>query len=209
MKRRLKQSVVYSMYAISFLLLIGGIIVLNYANNKDNSDNYQYVSKGILDYEQKVPVVTTEAKILRPYIDTEVKVVRNFYNYKSDSSDQEKALIYYEGTYLPSSGIGYSKGEDSFDVVSIFDGKVKEVKNDEILGNIVTIEHENGLISIYQSISDITVKDGDNVVGGQVIAKSSTSNISKDLGNHLYFEMIINGTNVNPEDYYNKSINEL
>ena len=209
MKRRLKQSVVYSMYAVSFALLIGGIIVLGYANNKDTSENYQYVSKGILDYEGKVPVVNIDKMILRPYIDTEVKLVRNFYDYKADASLQEKSLIYYEGTYLPSSGVSYSKGDTSFDVVSILDGKVKEIKQDEILGNSITIEHENGIVSIYQSISDISVKENDSVVAGQVIAKSSTSNISTDLGNHLYFELIVNGNTVNPENYYNKSINEL
>ena len=47
------------------------------------------------------------------------------------------------------------------------------------------------------------------VLKSQVIAKSSTSNISKDLGNHLYFELIVDGKCVNPEDYYDKSINEL
>ena len=44
---------------------------------------------------------------------------------------------------------------------------------------------------------------------GQTIAKSGTSNISTDLGNHLYFELIIDGVCVNPENYYDKLVNEL
>ena len=207
-KRQLKKSVVYSLYATSFLLLIGGILLLAYATGKSSDSNYEYVSKGILDYEENVKVVNTSGIISRPYLDTNVKIVKDFYDYKAEAQDQEKSLIYYEGTYMPSSGISYSKG-DAFDVVAILDGTVKEVKEDNILGNVITVEHENGITSVYQSISDILVKNGDKVTNGQIIAKSSTSNISTELENHLYFELIINGVCVNPENYYDKSVNEI
>jgi stage II sporulation protein Q len=208
MKRQLKQSVVYGLYALSFILLISGIAILGFAVRRKGNDDFQYVSKGILDYEEKVPVVNTDIKILRPYTDKDVKLVKSFYDYKSDASEQEKSLIYFEGTYIQSSGVAYSNGE-VFDVVAIYDGKVKEIKEDITLGNVIIIEHENGVISVYQSVSDIAVKQGDNVVAGELIAKSSTSNISTDLGNHLYFELIIDGVCVNPENYYDKLINEL
>ena len=74
---------------------------------------------------------------------------------------------------------------------------------------MITLEHENGIISVYQSINEIEVNEGDEVAQGQILAKSSTSNISKELENHLYFELIIDGECVNPEEYYGKSINEL
>jgi len=208
MKRQLKKSVVYGLYALSFTLLVGGIAILGFATKEVTEQEVKYVSKGILDYEEKVPVVNTEVKIVRPYIDSEVKVAKNFYDYQAESSEQESSLIYYEGTYMQSSGISYSKG-DIFDVVSILDGTVKEVKEDTTLGNIITIEHENGITSVYQSVGDISVKANDTVTSGQVIAKSSTSNISTDLGNHLYFELIIDGICVDPENYYDKSINEF
>lgn len=208
MKRQLKKSVVYGLYALSFILLVGGIIVLGYGARNVEKPEDKIVSKGILDYEEKVPVVNTDTKIIRPYTDTEVKVVKNFYDYQAEAESQEKSLIYYEGTYMQSSGVSYSKG-DVFDVVSILDGKVKEVKEDPTLGNIITIEHENGITSIYQSVGEISVKSGDSVMTGQVIAKSSTSNISTELENHLYFELIIDGVCVNPENYYDKTIDEL
>jgi len=208
MKRQLKKSVVYGLYALSFTLLVGGIVVLGFAAKDVNDSEVSYVSKGILDYEEKVPVVNTEVKIIRPYVDTEVTLSKNFYDYQAEAETQEKSLIYYEGTYMPSSGVSYSKG-DVFDVVSILDGTVKEVKEDTTLGNVITIEHENGITSVYQSVGEISIKANDTVVGGQVIAKSSTSNISTELGNHLYFELIIDGICVNPENYYDKSINEL
>ena len=208
MKRQLKKSVVYGLYGLSFALLVGGIAILGFATKDISDQEESVVSKGILDYEEKVQVVNTDSKILRPYTDTEVKVTKSFYDYQAEAKDQEQSLIYYEGTYMQSSGVSYSKGE-SFDVVSIFAGKVLEVKEDETLGNVITIEHDNGITSIYQSINEITVKANDNVTAGQIIAKSSTSNISTELENHLYFELIIDGVCVNPENYYDKTIDEL
>ena len=208
MKRQLKKSVVYGLYGLSFALLVGGIAILGFAAKDASGKEESVVSKGILDYEEKVQVVNTETKILRPYNDTDVKIVKSFYDYKSEAEAQQKSLIYYEGTYMPSSGISYSNGK-SFDVVSILDGKVIEVKEDVTLGNIITIEHNDGITSVYQSVNEITVKENDNVTAGQIIAKSSTSNISTELENHLYFELIINGVCVNPENHYDKSIDEL
>lgn len=208
MKRQLKKSVVYGLYGLSFTLLVGGIALLGFSVKDLNKQDTSYVSKGILDYEEKVPVVSDEVKITRPYIDTEVKVSKNFYDYLAESKEQEQSLIYYEGTYMPSSGVSYSKG-DVFDVVAILDGTVKNVKEDTTLGNVITIEHENGITSVYQSVGEIAIKVNETVSKGQVIAKSATSNISTDLGNHLYFELIIDGICVDPENYYDKSINEI
>lgn len=208
MKRQLKKSVVYGLYGLSFTLLVGGIALLGFSVKDLNKQGTNYVSKGILDYEEKVPVVSDEVKITRPYIDTEVKVSKNFYDYLAEAGEQEQSLIYYEGTYMPSSGVSYSKG-DVFDVVAILDGTVKSVKEDTTLGNVITIEHENGITSVYQSVGEIAIKVNETVSKGQVIAKSSVSNISTDLGNHLYFELIIDGICVDPENYYDKSINEI
>ena len=208
MKRQLKKSVVYGLYGLSFALLVGGVALLGVIANYSEKNNISYVSKGILDYEQKVPVVSESKRIIRPYTDLEVKVSKNFYDYQAEAKEQEESLIYFEGTYMQSSGVSYSKDE-VFDVVAILDGTVKEVKEDAMLGNVITIEHENGITSVYQSLSDITIKTGDIITAGQVIAKSSTSNISTELGNHLYFELIIDGICVDPENYYDKQINEL
>lgn len=208
MSRQLKKSVVYGLYGISFILLVGGIVLLGFITKKASKDEYQYVSKGILEYEQYVQVVNTTPIISRPYTDSSVSLIKNYYDYMTESSAQEESLIYYEGTYIQSSGVSYSNGS-SFDVVSILDGIVKEVKEDSLLGNVITIEHENGIISIYQSLSDIVVNTGDSVVQGQALAKSSTSNISTELNNHLYFELVVNGVCVNPENYYDKAINEI
>ena len=214
MHRRLKKSVVYVLYGIAFLFMLGGLFFIDSSNKYDSApvnEEYKYVSDDVIEKVNELPVNVSDDKkvtIIRPYTDTNVKIVKNYYNMSDDDATQENSLIFYEDTYIPSSGVSYG-ADTSFDVVSILDGKVTDVKDDDILGNVVTIEHDNGIISSYQSITDIKIKKGDTVKQGDVIAISSTSNISTDLGNHLYFELIINGTNVDPEDYYDKCIDEI
>ena len=106
---------------------------------------------------------------------------------------------------MQNSGVSYSS-EKIFDVISVLDGIVISVENNDILGTTVEIRHDNDLISVYQSLSNVNVKKDDKVIQGQIIAKSGLSNIEKDLGNHLHFELYYKGKIVNPEEYYNKSL---
>lgn len=216
MNRRLKKPVIYVIYGLSFCLLLGGIIMLEFNahrnSNKNTEEEYQYVSDTVLDEEdtekEEVPVVAQKVTIVRPYTDKDVKVVKDYYDYKGSEEEQQKSIIYYENTYMPSSGVSYGKGS-VFGVVAILDGTVKEVTEDTTYGNIIRIEHDKGLVSTYESLSDIKVKKGDKVKQGDILAKSGTSNLSKELDNHLYFELSLNGVTVNPEDYYDKSVDEL
>ena len=207
--RKLKSNIVPIIYGLVAILGIGSAYLIeNMLNNAvfKEEDHYGYVSETIT--EEEVPVVNTEPTLIRPYNDTELKVLKNYYDYKADETSQQNALIYHENTYMQNSGIAYG-GKDNFDVVAILDGEVVEVKNDKLLGNIVQIKHNEKIISVYQSLSEINVKKGDIIKQGQVIGKSGTSNISKDLGSHLLFELIINGETVNPEDYYDKLVSEI
>ena len=209
MKRQLKKSVVYGLYGLSAFLFIVGIFMLGIiaTRNTDQKD-FNYLEVGLFDKEEDIIKVNSSPKFIRPYIASDVTVVKSFYDYKADKDAQEKSLIYYENTYIQSSGVSYSNGS-SFDVISVLDGVVKEVVEDETLGNIITIEHSDNIITTYQSITDIKIKAGDQIKQGDIIAKSSTSNISTDLENHLYFELIVNGKCVNPESYYDKQTSEI
>ena len=155
------------------------------------------------------PVIAVDNKIIKPYTDTNVKEVRGYYDYKSEANNQEGSLIYFENTYMQNSGIDYQGTKPNFDIVSIYDGTVIEVKEDNLLGKVIQIRHSNDMISIYQSLSEIVVKENDTIKAGTIIGKSGTSNISSSLGNHLHFELLYKGQVVNPNDYYDKKITEL
>ena len=96
--------------------------------------------------------------------------------------------------------------ENVFDVVAVLDGSVTDVKEDDTLGKVVEIKHDNGYISIYQSLSEVSVKKGDMITQGQVIGKSGTNELDKDMGNHLHFELYVNGQVVDPALYLNKEL---
>ena len=209
-KRVLRKWVVYGVYALTFLSVFSSIYFIEKSlapeNTFNNDKDYVYVSKTIFDNE--VPVVASGTQIIRPYKATDVEIAKNYYDYKADADTQKKALLYYEDTYLQNSGVEY-KGSDNFDVVSILNGTVISIKNDNILGNVVEVRRDNDMISVYQSLSDVKVTENQEIKQGDIIGKSGTNNISKSLGDHLHFELIINGQNVNPEEYYNKNINEI
>ena len=209
-KRKLKNSVLYGITIGVFALLLGLVYYVNYANanlkNKED-DDYQYVSR--LFGEDVEPVVNTTETILRPYTDSNVKVVQDFYDYKADEKKQENSIINYDQTYIQNNGVAYGGLDSSFDVISSLPGTVTSVKEDKLLGTIVEIKNTDKITTIYQTLTDVKVKENDKINQGDVIGKSSESNINKDLKIHFVFELKINDTFVNPEDYYEKNINEI
>lgn len=211
-KRKLKPFVIPTIYVLSIITFAVSVYfiqrIVSTSTFTNPEDKLEYVDKEILNSIQYVPVISTGAEIKKPFLVDDVTVVKSFYNYKGDETTQEKSLIYYENTYMQNSGVDY-KGSISFDVVSILDGTVISVKQDNILGTTVEIRHSNDLISLYQSLEEVIVKENDEVLQGQIIAKSGTNNINKDLENHLHFELYHKGEVVNPEEYFGKKVNEL
>ena len=69
-------------------------------------------------------------------------------------------------------------------------------------GNLVIINHGNGIETYYGHCSKIYTSVGKNVSAGDTIAAvGSTGN---STGNHLHFEIRLNGKQVNPEKYVYK-----
>lgn len=210
-KRKLKNFVVPTIYSIAIVISIFSMYLVKniFTKNMDTKqNNVQYVDNEITGVDTVIPVISTSTSIIKPYTNNEVKIVNNFYNYQGDAESQQKSILYYENTYMQNSGVDYAM-DSEFDVISILDGTVIKVEENDILGVIVEIRHTNDLISVYQSLKDISVKVDDKVVQGQIIAKSGTSNINTSLTNHLHFELYHKGMVVNPEDYYNKLLGDL
>lgn len=68
-------------------------------------------------------------------------------------------------------------------------------------GNYVTIAHDDGAYStLYGHASSIIVSTGQHVSKGQTIGYVGTTGYS--TGNHCHFEVIQNGTNVNPMNFF-------
>lgn len=208
MKRKLRQSTVYLLYGVGFVLLVTLSFTLEgFFSKKTLKEDIKHVSDTSISRKKVTPVVS-ESKIIRPYNDSDIKILLNYYDYKGEDEKQKESLIVYENTYMQSSGVTYG-GKDNFDVIAVLDGKVTNVKEDELLGNIIEITHDNGIISIYQSLSEVKVKLNDQIKQGTIIGKSGTCKVNSNLGSNLYFELIVNGNLVDPELYYDKQISEI
>ena len=149
-----------------------------------------------------LPVINTTNKMINPYTDKNVKIGKTYYDYKGEEKNQENSITVHDNTYMQNTGIDFIS-DQIFDVVSVQDGTVINVKEDNLLGKVVEIKHESGLISSYQSLSEISVKKGETITQGQIIGKSGTNELDKESGNHLHFEIYKDGTSVNPENYLN------
>jgi len=215
MKGKLKSFVVPSIYAFALVLFAFSMYfvqkLLSNSLLKDNeiiNEETEYVDSEIIENNEYLPVVGTEETIIKPFTSTEVKISKDYYDYMGEEDSQENSIIYYENTYMQNSGIDYYS-DNSFDVVSILEGTVIDVKSDNVIGTVVEIRHTNELISVYQSLSEVTVKVDDKVVQGQVIGKSGKSNLNVDIENGLHFELYYMGEIVNPASYYDKSLTDL
>lgn len=199
-KYYLLHGIVVSVVALVCLLSYAITKSLTVAEDK-LQENLEYVSYEVLtDNIMPVSKEETTDEIVRPYTDTSVEIGKSYYDYKEESENQEDSIIYYENTYIQNTGVDYIS-KNVFAVNAIADGKVISVTEDDIVGITVKIEHNNNMISVYQSIKDVTVKENDQITKGQVIATSGTNNISSDLGNHLHFELYKENILVNPEDF--------
>lgn len=208
-KRKFKNLFLPSIYAIAIFVFCMCLYLVQRLFNNDTfiDDNMQYVDNEIVTENIYIPVVNEVSVIMRPYLNDSVYVSKSYYNYLGETENQENSIIFYEGTYMQNSGIDY-KYNESFEVVSILDGTVIDVSDNDILGKTIKIKHENDLISVYQCLDNVSLNENDVVLRGQVIGNSGTSAIySSDY--NLHFELYVNGKSVNPEEYYNRSIDEF
>ena len=194
-----------------YLIILFVITIIVYFTNKAysyygeyNLDNITYVSSSM--FNRSIPIVNIPDIIKSP-VDN-IPIVRYFYDSNNDLERKEKSIVFYENTYMPNTGIDYAN-KDVFDVLTIYDGTVIDVSEDELLGKMVKIRHNGELISVYQGIDNIEVAKGDIVFTGSKIATSGKSKINKDLGESLHFEVYKNGLYINPELVINKKIGDI
>lgn len=147
--------------------------------------------------------------ILKPFTSENVTVVSGYYDYQAEAANQESSIVKYENTYLQNSGITYSSTEE-FDVVSIMDGTITKIYSNDLLGNIIEITHDKDFVSVYQMLDNISenIKVGTKVARGEVIAKGGTSKLSPENYN-LHFELMKEGSLVDPNNYLGKDFKEL
>ncbi|MCL6548695.1 MAG: M23 family metallopeptidase [Alicyclobacillus sp.] len=121
--------------------------------------------------------------------------------FPSHGTDQEKAaaLVSFDNAYYPHLGIDIkSQDGQPFSVAAAVSGKVTKITNTPLYGKTIEITSSDGNVEQYGSLSDVSVKVGDEVQQGQVIGTSGTCEFEQNQGDHLYFEVLEAGQPVDP-----------
>lgn len=114
-----------------------------------------------------------------------------------------------DGTWRVSSYYGDGRNHKGVDICAksgtsiyaVADGRVVLSGWNGNYGYCVIIEHENGLRTLYAHAKTLCCSVGDVISQGDVIALVGTT--GQSVGNHLHFEVISGGRNVDPAPYIN------
>lgn len=152
-----------------------------------------------------VPVAAQTETMQWPVKDrAELEMTMPFYEEKAAADVKQAALVEYGDTFMPHLGIDFARQDDKdFEVLAAMSGKVTLVEKNPLVGHQVEITHSNGLVTVYQSLSDVKVAKDQEVKKGDIIAKAGRNEIEKEQGTHLHFEVRqgSEGPAVNPEQY--------
>lgn len=159
----------------------------NVTNKENQTSNEQT--------ENKVEENTTNENTTQFIFPVEGEVIKEF---------AKDNLIYSETLEEWITHLGIDIKADRTTIVkSVADGTVKSIKNDPRYGLTVIIEHADGYTSVYSSLLTAEfVKEGEKVTQGQTIGtvgNSAVFEVAED--NHLHFELLKDGSNINPEIY--------
>lgn len=166
----------------------------NVESNKSSSQSSKNVSaeksakssdKDVASNSKKIEDASktlSSKKMVRP---TEGKIISKF----GDSLDG-----------LPNDGINI-KAPEGTPVKSVSDGEVLYAGNklDDSFGNVVVVKHNDGLISSYANLQNISVEQGAKLKAGQKLGTVGNTGSVKEP--QLHFEIMKDNNPVNPSNY--------
>ena len=127
---------------------------------------------------------------------------------KKDNLDMESMLFFSPVKGVVTNGFDRKKNHFGTDIVAkqdepikcVFDGVVVISHWTSETGNVIGVQHANGMFSLYKHNSILFKSAGEYVKSGEVIAIIGNSG-DLSSGPHLHFELWHKGTPVNPENY--------
>ncbi len=183
MEKTRKNTIRNTTYAliVAFTIILSAILIAVNANNHPTTNNSATIAVGTHTITYIAPMENAT-------------LVKDFSNKELQYNDTLKQWEIHKAIDIAS--------DTSNNVLAIANGTITNVYTNYLEGGVIEITHENGIKSLYKSLEDISVKNGDYVKAGDIIASVSTS-MARELntGNHLHFEMFENNLSVNPNNY--------
>lgn len=180
----------------------------SWVSNASNGTSYENLIKGSFPgykvYNLDDYVMQFESTFLSAYtywwpIGSKTKDANGLY---SDDPESMSVLSTYgpsfsTGTINKGIKIGGTCG--STKVISIGEGTVSYVGQNDKYGKYVIINHDDNIKSLYGSLQSVSVSNGSKVEAGTLVGTVGRIKSSDECA--LYLEMYKNGVNVNPMDY--------
>ncbi len=119
----------------------------------------------------------------------DVLMMSSGFGYRSDP---------FTGGAAMHSGLDF-RGPIGTPILAAAPGRVSFVGAKSGYGNVVEVDHGQGIMTRYAHLSGFTSKVGAQVAAGQQIAKMGST--GRSTGSHLHFEVRLNGVAVNPRRF--------
>lgn len=94
-------------------------------------------------------------------------------------------------------------GREGSDIISVAAGVVTFAGERYGYGNLVEVEHGDGLVTRYAHAKTVKTEVGEVVQKGQVLAAMGST--GRSTGPHVHFEVLQNGKSKNPETYISRA----
>ena len=191
--------VVYSGIAILFVGLIWGYSALVKDANPEKAAGDK-AGSGDLIVETNASKESFKYPFAESLLD-DVAILQDYYDMEASESMQENALLVFNQTYKTNTGVSISIEGKPFEVVASMSGVVEEVITDVFRGDEIVLTHADGMKTVYSSLSEVLVKEGDEVAQGDALATSTENEWNPTAGVHLLFEVYENDEPVNPSTH--------
>ena len=113
----------------------------------------------------------------------------------SDCGERENPLLHKQELH---DGLDIAVAEGT-EVVAVKSGTVTEVRTSATYGKLLRYNTTDGYTIFYAHLSEILVKQGEQIKQGQVVARSGNTGLS--TGPHLHYSIYCDGKLLNPKEY--------
>lgn len=206
-KAFLKKNMYYFIMALC-LIAVATMITIT-ALNKNADDGTVLPPPAVIDEtpidvvpDPDIPVVVDPPVVVPPVVTpvvfaSPVANINILQDYADDSLVWHSTLRHY----AVHTAIDFG-GADGDKVYAVYGGIVEKVEYDVLNGYVVTIKHSDTLKTVYGSMNEPTVVQGQSVVKGTALGTMGNT-ATKDYvsGAHLEFSVYENGKNIDPYTY--------
>lgn len=169
-------------------------LIVNTAQKIDLLERKLYVQtrsfNEVVEFTREQETRIKSIPAIQPVANKDLKRTASGYGYRTDP-------IYHVRKFHYGMDFACDTGTP---VYATADGVVKYARWKTAFGNLIEIDHGYGYVTRYAHLSKMLVKQGQKVVRGEEIAKAGST--GKSTGPHLHYEVLVDGKNVNPVNYY-------